>query len=103
MDDSEGMAKSGGKGASWLGRTDLLQASLPELQSPVLGAGQPWVLLDTLHGPGKLFNHPKPLIPHLCNGVTIAALTELSRGLAEMLCVIHLALCLASNQLPVKR
>ena len=55
-----------------------------------------------LCGSGKWFNCYKPLIPHLCNGDNITALMELSGGLTEILYVIHLAQCLANNQLPVK-
>lgn len=66
------------------------------------GARQPWVLVYTWRGSGKLFNHAKPAIPHLCNGDNTTALMGLSGGLTEILCVIHLALCLANNKLPVK-
>lgn len=61
-----------------------------------------WVLVYTGHGSGKLLNHSKPPIPHLCNGDNTTALTGLSGGLAEILCVIHLAQCLANNTLPLK-
>lgn len=54
------------------------------------------------HGSGKLLNHSKPLIPHLCNGDNTTALTGLSGGLTEILCVIHLAQCLANDTLQVK-
>lgn len=61
-----------------------------------------WVLVYILCGSGKLLNHSKPPIPHLCNGDNTTALTKLSGGLTEILSVIHLAQGLANNTLPVK-
>lgn len=71
-----------------------------ELGSPCSGANQPRVLVYTLRGSGRFFNHSKPLIPHLCNGMI--SVMGFLRGLTKMLYVTHLEQWLANKKLPVK-
>lgn len=101
MGDSEGTAKSGGKSAGEDGLTSCRLSPRPAELRLELGSHSGSLILSMARVTYSVTPSPRLLICAM--GILPPPLSELSRGLAEILCVIHLARCLANNQLPVRR